>query len=241
MKKLIIISLLLLAVGANAQTKTFRWSSELCDHVGTYNSKKYTEAQLRDTLKLMDYTMAGLFKYPSVWKWDDIDNLDLPALETEYKDKLAKLNALDVVPVPYFQTAKKAQIKQIEQQFVFYRTKLLAYKTPEVLRDYPGAESCKAKFVEPLIKKDQSLLDVWLEVNMASRSRNADPARLKREFDAEMASPDRIQFAIVEVMGFGWGNCANAYIERDKGASDGGHEKAFRKLFTRARMNCSEP
>lgn len=243
MKKLTFIALLLLAVSAHAQPKTFRWSSELCDHVATYDSKKYTEAQLRDTWKLIeDYTLTSLSNAPHVWKWEDIEKLDLAALDAEYKVKTEKIKALNVVNVPYFQNAKKAQIKELDQVYALSRTKLLAFRTPEVLRDYPAAAACKAKYVEPLIKKDESLMKVWLDVNMASRSRNADPDRLKREFDAEMASPDKIQFAIIEVMGFGFGNCANAVIERDEGSSNGEHQKAFRKLFSRAReTNCSEP
>lgn len=243
MKKLTIIALLLFAAGANAQTKTFRWSSELCDHVGTYNGKKYTEAQLSDTLKLLNFnSIMSLPSFPNVWKWEDTEKLDAEKLRSEYETALAGLKALNVVPLPYFQDAKKAQIKELEQVYGFYRTQLLAYKTPEVLRDYPGAESCKAKFAEPLIKRDESLLKAWLDVNMDSRSKNGDPDRLKREFDAKMDSPDKIKFAIVEVMGFGWGNCVNDLIERDEGASNGGHDGAFRKLFTRVRdVNCDIP
>jgi hypothetical protein len=147
-----------------------------------------------------------------------------------------------VVDLPYFQNAKKAQIKELEQKYTLARAKLLAFKTPEVLRDYPAADACKAKYVEPLIAKDESLFKVWLDTNMDSRSRNSDPNRLKRIFEEQMASPDKLKFAIIEVMGFGFGNCANAEIERDEGANNGSHETAFRKLFTRVRdENCVEP
>jgi hypothetical protein len=243
MKKLIAISLLLFTVGVNAQNKTFRWSSELCDHVGTYDSKKnYTEAQLRDTMKLMDYTMTYLSNFPHVWKWEDIDKLDVGALDAEYKVKTEKLKALNVVDVPYFQNAKNAQLKELEQKYILGRAKLLAFRTPEVLRDYPAAEACKLKFVEPLIAKDESLFKVWLDVSIDSRSRNGDPGRLKRIFEEQMASPDRLKFAIIEVMGFGFGNCANAVLERDEGSSNGSHEREFRKLFRSVRdVNCSEP
>src|SRR5687767_8719102 len=102
MRKLTFFALLLLAVSVHAQPKSFRWSSELCEHVGTYDSKKYTEAQLRDTMKLMDYTMTSLTNYPHVWKWEDIEKLDVDALDAEYKVKMEKLKALNVVAVPYF-------------------------------------------------------------------------------------------------------------------------------------------
>ncbi len=242
MKKVLLLAILLFSVSSHAQTKTFRWSSELCDHLGTYDSKKYIEFQLRDTMKLMDYTMTNLKNFPHVWKWEDIEKLNVAALDAEYELKNEKLKALNVVAVPYFQNAKKAQLRELEQRYVLGRAKLLAFRTPEVLRDYPAAEACKAKYVEPLIAKDESLFKVWLDVSMDSRSRNSDPGRLKRIFEEQRASPERLQFAIIEVMGFGFGNCANALIEQDDGGSNGEHEKAFRKLFTRVRdVNCVDP
>lgn len=243
MKKFTLLALLLFAISAHAQPKAYRWSSGHCDHLATYDSKKYTEAQLRDTWELTDdYTMTSLKNFPHVWKWEDIENLDVVALDAEYKVKTEKLKTLNVVAVPYFQNAKTARLKELDQVYALGRAKLLAFRTPEVLRDYPAAASCKLKFVEPLIAKDESLFKVWLDVSMASRERNSDPDRLKRRFEEQMASPDKIKFAIIEVMGFGLGNCANALIERDEGGSDGSHEREFRKLFRRVRdVNCSEP
>lgn len=214
----------------------------MCTFSGTYDSRKYTEKQLRDTLKLLNGANSYLSKGPWVWKWEDIESIDIPALDAEYRAKRAEIESLEVVPLPYWQNVKAAQLKELDQVYRHQRTKALAYTDPKVLRDYPAAPACKAKYVEPLIARDDSLLKVWLDVNMNSRSNNADPGRLKRIFDEQMASPDRIKFAVVEVMGFGWGNCANAEIERDEGASNGSHGKEFRKLFTRVRtIDCEEP
>jgi hypothetical protein len=57
-----------------------------------------------------------------------------------------------------------------------------------------------------------------------------------------MASPDRLKFARVEVMSFGWWNCANEFIKYDQGDNGPAREREFRKLFMRVRnLGCDEP
>ena len=57
-----------------------------------------------------------------------------------------------------------------------------------------------------------------------------------------MASPDRLKFALVETMSFGWWNCANEFIKYDTGDNSQAREREFRKLFIRVRdLGCDEP
>jgi hypothetical protein len=235
------IAVLVLTVSVDAQVRTLKWTDALCEYSGSYDSKKYSESRLLNTLKLKDQGFTSLSSFPSVWKWEDIDAIDVEALETEYRLKREALTNLDVVNVPYWQRVKETQIKELDQVYTFYRTKAEAYKSPEVLRKYSAAPDCTAQYAEPLIARDDSLLKVWLEVNMHSRSQNADPDRLKRRFDEQMASPDKYKHAIVEVMGFGWGNCAVREIQRDEGNMDDTHMKEIRKLFLRVREECEMP
>jgi hypothetical protein len=239
--KVLVMMLLLLAANAFAQPKRFTWDTELCTISGTYNSGKFSETQLRNTMILFGSLSGSLNNYPSVWKWEDIAKLDVAALDAEYNERSEKLRSLDVVPLPYWQRVKQKQIKALEDVYKFYRTKTVAYTTPAILREYHSAPACNAKYAEPLINGGDSLLAVWLEVNKASRERNADPERLRREYEAELASPDRQKYAFMEVMAFGWGNCANAEIDRDDDAHNGVHEREFRKLFTRVREKCEMP
>jgi hypothetical protein len=108
------------------------------------------------------------------------------------------------------------------------------------LLEFRESGSCEKAYAEPLRTGGEPLLVAWRKVNEDSRARNADPDRLRRIFDEQNASPDRLKFARVEVMMFGWWNCANAlipYVEQD-----GTPEREFRKLFVRVRtIRCDEP
>ncbi len=73
---------------------------------------------------------------------------------------------------------------------------------------------------------------------MDSRSKNSSPARLKGIFDQQNSSPDRLKYARVEVMRFGWWNCAIQEIplvEHDERAVE-----EFNKLFINVKEECDE-
>jgi len=115
-----------------------------------------------------------------------------------------------------------------------------AYENPAVIRQYTGAESCVKRYANPLINGGDELLNVWRRVNEDSRSKNADPERLRKIFDQQYKSTDKFKFARLEVMTFGWWNCANEFIQYEQNYDR--PEKEFKKAFARVRtISCDEP
>lgn len=241
MKPALLLLILLMSLGVSAQVKTFKWDTEMCSFSGTYDVSKYTEAQLRNTSKLFKGAYS-LTTYPSVFKYEDIANLDPIGLENEFKQKHGELKSLDIVRSPYWESARQAQLRELEQVYRLRSIKMRAYHDPAALREYTAAPACNIKYAEPLIAGGDSLLNVWRELNVESRKRNADPERLRRRFEAELASEDRFKFAFVEVLAFGWGNCANASIDYVEAGNDGTAQEEFEKLFKRVKtVYCEEP
>lgn len=224
-----------------AQMRTFKWDDLMCSFTATYDSKRYSDKQLRNTAKLITMGEFDIDYFTQVFKYDDIESLDVTKLDDEYNRKSVELRSLELVPGPYWENIRKRKLKEMDQVYAQRRVKTIAYNNPTALRTYDGAPACKAKFVEPLIAGGESLYKVWLDVNIESRKKNSDPERIRRDFEAQFASADRAKFAFVEVMAFGWGNCANASIEYDNAANDGTYLKEFKKLFVRVRDICEEP
>lgn len=244
MKKFTVLSFtVLLAFSSHslAQSKIFRWGSEsgMCEYEGTYNSKKYTAAKLRNTKRLIGSDFYLDLTTATVWKYEEIESLNFAQIEVEYKRKSVELKNLNIVKSPFWELQRQLRLKELEQYYWLVKTTMASYKRRESLREYPYAESCKAKYAEPLIASGDSLLKVWEMVNIETRNNNADPARIKRIFDEQRKSPDALKFAVVEVTAFGWWNCANALIDQGNYEI---REKNFRKLFTRVRtVYCEEP
>lgn len=233
---------MVLSATAAAQRGMLRWNTELCEFSGTYNARKYSAAQLRNTLKLFSPGEFGLNVDATVWRFEDIGALDVAKLDRQYEAVMADLKSLEIVKSPYWESVRQKKINEINEVYRLSRVTMQAYTKPAVLRDYQGAEVCKANFAEPLIAGGDRLLSAWRGVNEDSRARNADPDRLRRIFDEQNVSRDRLRFARVEVMSFGWWNCANNFIEYEDGMAGVRHEREFKKLFTRVRtVRCDEP
>lgn len=243
MSKLWFFVVLIFVGNVFAQNATFRWEGEICTYTGTYDARKYTEARLRDTLELISPYGPDLEGWATVWTYDEIERLDIEALDRSYIEARAAIEKLDIVDTPYWRSVRRNRLEALEQDYRLRRVTMLAYNRPSVLAEYPAAEACKKKYADPIEAGGDALLRVWREVNLESQSKNADPARLQQRFDEESRSPDRLKFALVETMAFGWWNCANADM-RDGPAfatEQAELDKEFRKLFTRVRDECDEP
>jgi hypothetical protein len=223
-----------------AQTKKFRWADETCEYEGTFDARKYTAAELENTVKLMMGAEFDLAADATVWKYEDIGKLSVAALDREYEEKSAALKNLKIVDSPYWEARRRRYLNELDQVYRLSRVTIAAYENPAVLGDFKFAETCVATYAGPLAAGGADLLRVWRAVNEDSRRRNGDPERLRRIFDEQSASPDREKFARVEVMNFGWWNCANEFVRHVENDDRPGAN--FKKLFARVRtISCDEP
>ena len=239
-KLLLIILILTGTLIVSAQTKTFKWSWDLCEFEGEYDSTKYSETQLNDTRRLVDSIGSlSLAAETTVWKIEDIETINTKKLDKEYIETLAKLASLNVIKTNYWQNLHQAKIKELKKYYALSKVTINAYKNPSVLKDYKGAEFCVDFYAEPLKRGGEYLYATWLKVNMDSRLRNASPLRLQNKFDIQNASANRSKYARMEVMGFGWWNCAikaSRILEHNEQLIQN-----FNKLFTKVKQECDEP
>jgi hypothetical protein len=242
MKLIVLIILSLSFIATSAQVKTFKWTDELCEYSGTYDSKKYSEKLLRNTQRLLfgqDFSLTSVDA--TVWNYDDIAKLDPVAAETKYKDLIDELEHYEYLSTPFTDAVLAARLREIRQVYQLKRTTMAAYADPTVIRRYQGAEACKLNYGEPIIAGGDSLIAAWKKVNLNSQSVNGDPGRLQRRWDEQNASPDRLKFALVETMSFGWWNCANREVKYADAEFGPRAYKEFRKFFSRVRESCDEP
>src|SRR5690606_36422093 len=211
---LLTFALVIIAAGSiRAQTAEFRWEDELCEFTATYDPKRVSQRTIEDTLELYKSIGSIALDYSAtVWKFEDIDELDPEALDREYREKRERIEKLQLAG-PYWEELRKSKLKELDQFYRLSYATIRGYREPSALQKYEGAEECKARYAEGIIAGGDRLIMTWEAVNIASRERNSDPARLKRIFDEQKASPDRLKFALVETMSFGWWNYVNDTID----------------------------
>lgn len=240
MKIILIAILMLCQTAVYAQTKQLRWTNDLCEFEGSYDAKKYTDAQLKNTLELFASGNFNIQTEAPVWRYEDIQKLSVAALDKQYQSKYNTLENLDIVKSPYWKSLRTRKLKELKQVYALSRVTMLGYSEPAKLKEATFADSCVVKYANPLINGGDELLTTWKAVNENTRRRNGDPERIKKIFQAEYDSPDRLKFARVEVMSFGFWNCASEFIERVSDAVS--HEEEFKKLFKKTRtIECDEP
>jgi hypothetical protein len=240
MRILLLAVLILCQASVFAQTKKFRWMTELCEFEGTYDSKKYTPAQLRDTWKLLSLGYFPNTIDPTPDKYAGIKTLSVDTLNKEYQARTNALKRLNIIKTKYWVALRQRHLKELEQVFQLSRATILGYADPAKLREITFADACVNKYVNPLIAGGDSLIAIWREVNEETRKNNASPERIKSIFDSQFNSPEKFQYAQVEVMRFGWWNCANSFIDREDRYEE--NEREFRKLFNRTRtISCDQP
>jgi hypothetical protein len=239
---MIFFALILLPAAAGAQVKIYKWDDVLCSFKGTYNPAKISLKTIEDTKKLVDFGMGlPLQTDQTVFDPKDLPGLDVDALDAEYRDTLKMLEGLKPADTEYFRSLKNKHIATLKKSYELKRVTLLAHTDPESLRDVSSSqEVCFEKWGLPVIAGGEVLANAWKALLEEQKKVNGAPDRLEARFVERYNSPDRMKWALVEVLGFGWWNCVNRsipYVENDGTAED-----EFKKLFVKVEtVECEEP
>lgn len=243
MKKIILLTFVSLLITASvwAQGAKFRWETEMCLFEGTFDTRRYTRRQLENTYQMWygrEYDMETF--YATVFKLEDFAKLRTAAsLDAEYARKSAALKALDIVNTPFWKQFRAKKLIELERDYRLARASAQAFQNPAALREVTFADACVQRFAPPLEAGGDALLAIWREVNMDLRAKNSDPERVRREFEAQLASADKFKYAQIEVITFGWWNCVNERIERREDWDE--IYKNYEKLFKNIKKDCEEP
>ncbi len=225
-------------VSTFAQTKTFIWRSTLCRYEGEYDSSKTTEAQLHDTYLLHCFNASYMEARVTAWAPEDIPKLNLDSLHSEYKTKLKFLKQLNIINSQFWETVRQNKIHRLSETYNFDKTVIKAYKNPSVLKSIPANDSCY-QFVDAMIAGGDQLLNLWKQVSANACKNNGDSIQCIHErYLDKINSPQKLLFAQIELILFGWWNCANSYSQyRD---NQGERIKIFNELFTNVKVQCGE-
>ncbi|MNY31114.1 hypothetical protein D3C86_1652630 [compost metagenome] len=104
---------------------------------------------------------------------------------------------------------------------------ILALKDPSVMYDY-YQEACSSE-IKALNGDSTQLLKAWFELKEKQKLINCCPENLEKTYQTEYRSKNRLKYAKLELMTYGWGNCMNHFVYYH---SDDEHiQNEFEKLF----------
>lgn len=220
-------------------TAVFKWTTELCENTGTYNPKKYSEVQLQNTYDLW-FTFSGiaLETNSNAHYLEDIDKLSSDKLLSEYIEKKALYNR-KTVSTPFWNKLKAARLQELEDEYQLKKITIEAYSNPSVLLNNKYSKYC-SEYAQVLSSNDTiELLQSWQNLLEKQKITNGAPEKLIERFNEKYNSKERLTYAKIELMTYGWWNCGNSQIKRVN--DDGTMEKEFNKLFLQIKTECDEP
>jgi len=228
---------------SNTSTDTlasFTWTDEACEYTGNYNPQTYSPDLIKNTYKLWSsYSGNTLENGRPVFQPSDIAKLDLKALTNEYIDKKTHLEKLKIINAPFWNTLKKQLLQQLKDEYELNKIEIQAFDDPTVLLNNRFSKSCE-RFVTALNSTDTSvLLTTWKSFCEERKTKNGSPETFMAKFYEKYNSPQKLVYAKIDLLTFGWGNCANDntfHVEDDGKAGE-----VFEKLFSNVKHECEEP
>lgn len=225
------------------KTAIFRFQTEFCDNKGYYDPKLYTEKQLQDAFLL--YQDSGiLLRVKTVFNLEDLKYVRqnriqiLQKLETDFQTQKKKLQSLNTKKMPFWENVRKERMLELEMEYQFNKTQINAYNDPGILKASPFSENCK-KYAEAVSADEKTLLTVWKNFYESQSQSNSDPQGSLSRLETQYSSADAKDYALIDLITFAWGNCANHTLKRVSHDEKMDHE--FGKLFSKIEYNCDEP
>lgn len=226
------------------QYETFAFVTELCDNKGKFDAAKHSRKELEGTYKLWfenggaSINTASVYDTNSLQKVRRDKDIILAKLDKDFTEVTKTIENLTLVNIPYWQNVKAAHIRELKEDYDKSRLQIISYSDPRVLINNKFTGNCK-NFAKALNSNDEEMIAEWQKLREEMSKRNGDPEGIMNEFENHLNSSNWKEYAVIDLITFGWGNCANADIERPQ--HDEKMNKEFEDLFVKIDSECDEP
>ncbi len=221
--------------------QTFTWQDDACENTGTFAAGAYTQRQLRDTYQLViGFPLTTTVVPFQLNHYNDAFFTEAARHLTHEHDSLvALLRGLQIVASPYWRNIKHLRELELAEAYALSHATLEGYFHPASWLSNAYYASC-AEYATALASTDSAVVvSAWRKLVDAQKKNNGSPGRLEADFKAQLASPERMRYAKVDLMTFGWGNCANNQRKYSDLTDKYPLSDKFSKLFTHVEQtNC---
>lgn len=226
------------------QPEVFAFVTDLCDSKGYFDPTKYSREEIEGTYKLW-FQMSGIsLNTPSVFNLNDLEEIQrdkdliLAKLDKDFAGNKKMIENLKIVNVPYWQNIKKLSYTELHQDYEKKKIQIVSYSDSSVLINNKFTGNC-INFAKAVNSNDEELITEWRKLREEMSKRNGNPQRIITEFENHLTSSNWKDYAMIDLITFGWGNCANNYIERP--LHDEKMYTEFNALFIKIDSECDEP
>ncbi|PIF46145.1 hypothetical protein CLU96_3164 [Chryseobacterium sp. 52] len=217
-----------------------------CDNKGYFDPGKYKKEEIDGVYKLLYQFNTSLFDSHTVFKLSDLEdvrknkNSYLQQLEKQYQEKKKELYDLKVINLPEWKKLHQETIQVFESEYLLKKEELIAYSDPSSLKNSTFYKTCK-EYIDAVSSPDkQKMYAVWKKHTEEKSRNNGDPQAVMAKFNAQFNDPKKDDYALIDLCGFAFHNCANASF-RSEPDDEGIIYQKFDKIFTKLKQDCDEP
>ena len=239
---------LLISNNAQAAQRTITWQDGMfCQFEIKFDPTKDDEEKLRNTINVV--FLDGFYKkdFPDIAL--DHPGGHLVSNPTKYqkaceltKDKATNLRVIDL---PGIEDYRKLKLEQLEDWCTFNTLESIAASgNPSALREYtPAAERC-SPFIDALEGKTD-IHAVWRDMINSLCRNNSRPETCRDGFISAERGPNPAERIKLDVLTFGWQNCANSDLKINSAEKNAelmkiALEKSFRRRFRVKNYPCGD-
>jgi hypothetical protein len=231
MKYILSIVVLLSCTVLHGQDAKYRFSFG-CDFEGIFDSTKITRIELDNCLTLLWPGSSRLVDDAVILDLKDTIKLNVDSLDKDFNTEYSHLKNLDIAKSAFWQTYRQKELIALKDLYKLVRITSQAYQNPCILNQYKAKDSSIAKYQAALCKGGATSLTVWKEMEEEHCKKNGDPNRCFQEFLEMYNSPDRLLYAKLEVISFGWWNSCLNYLHSPDNPTSDDYFKLFKKVET---------
>ena len=226
-----------------AQPNSFIWydGGMLCEYEGFFDLTKTTKQEIQNAHSLVYSDEFIIKNSPHVGELKDIKKLNCNAIKNAYLDEKKRLSNMELPKNKVWEILRQEKLRELEEFYKLFKIKCEAFLTDnmEVLREFDKKDECLDFYATALINGGDDLLSAWEHLTKLQAAKNGYPENIWSRYHAQRNSENKFQYAKIELLGYGWNNCAVKHIynfDRSKGWEE------FRKLFTSiTEIHCDEP
>ncbi len=216
-----------------AGQEIYEWRSGVCDFMGEIDTNKATVSQLDNAFSLL-WNTSELSAPFLCTKPSDSIYLKRSAIEKECKTLKLELETSDFPKGNFWNTLKINRIRELDENCKLRIATCDAFFNPKSLSNYQNS-NCK-NYSRGIIKGGKQMCEIWEELHKKELSENSDPENIEQIYRKRKASPESEIWAKIEVLRYGWWNCASEQLFSVQNYQE--IETEFKSLLNHISQNC---
>lgn len=222
-----IFTVVLIPLFSAGQTDTFEWEEGLTYYTGKLDTAKYSMDEIKTIYTYLYSPGSEMLMVGNIWKIEQMDTATTTAIDNYYSRTLSVLESMRIPEGEFWDSLRAYRKRELFEICQDNRLFILAIHTPEILYDFYH-EEC-AEEISALTGDSTDLLKGWRKLKDRQKLNNGSPEYLEKEYQEQLASDNRLKYARLDIMKYGWGNCMNQFVYHHEDWIR--IEEEFQKLF----------